>query len=782
MEYQNYLRQIISPFRFCKIKKPIHIIKLASNFTPFDSILLYEEIQDAMKKEGIDVNIYNKCITFPISESYVEDGVYKFLINAAPINTLDIKLLLLHGYIYIFHKDGFTLDNIIFIEKENRPKLFTTNNKEYSDTFISDIELNAVDSNYPTIGIKYEGNFIKLAPGEDLWSIYNKEIEYFIPFLFNIKMSDIFIYNKDEGFKENNNIVDIYPLYVKNKSTNPNDMVFIKYDGILTIDEYNKKSNSLYLKDIFTMTSFPGIKEYFLDDLNRFIPRKNVDYYKDYNNDIELLTEARDFNYDLYIELLKYKGTINHLFLGKDIKFTTKNDTLTNVVSRNTQLGPDEVFIQVSFSNHRKLLPEVFFNGVKFTGYKLVEKFGEITTISIKLDSFMDYYKLDNRSKANHLYVVLRPEDFIEFHYNNIHPDYNGVIPINKLFMAMHHKRIYDNGYIIKEADYTLNKIPPYNLLVSFPRRNFRNSGLTATGYLGRKITKKELNLKYKNLTVAEIADFKKAIPNKYIYSDLLYTDYIDFNYQIYCGPYILMEGLDYIILSSNLIKFTSDLFKYKEDNDNDFIKITIQLEDEENPAMIVLSKKSSYLYHFYNNPTIINKIADGNTYINIKKERSFLDTPARYRDDIYYEHIFLTKYLSTELVLSGEEDIYGEKYYRELEEEFPQYIKTENGKSLILTDIITTPYDVQKDAPRLVTIPESNPLNIIISEDIIAKRKLIHENLHMIENNKRNEMNNEIFSYEPYRKNVDMNFIKGDVKYLDTIPFDAIYDNIDLG
>ena len=53
------------------------------------------------------------------------------------------------------------------------------------------------------------------------------------------------------------------------------------------------------------------------------------------------------------------------------------------------------------------------------------------------------------------------------------------------------------------------------------------------------------------------------------------------------------------------------------------------------------------------------------------------------YNKDIFRNHVFVTKYLSSEVIITADEDAYGDKWINDIEEEFPEAISIDNGKKL---------------------------------------------------------------------------------------------------
>ena len=74
-----------------------------------------------------------------------------------------------------------------------------------------------------------------------------------------------------------------------------------------------------------------------------------------------------------------------------------------------------------------------------------------------------------------YLFVILRPEDYIEVDYVNIYSYYNGTLPLGSTYFNLRNKRMYNNGMRMKDnEDHTINNLPPRRLVVSFPKRKYK--------------------------------------------------------------------------------------------------------------------------------------------------------------------------------------------------------------------------------------------------------------------------------------------------------------------
>lgn len=770
---KDYLLRKIGDFSLAYNVIPCEIISLAIDHDSFNVDELYEEIQLEIKNNNIDKSIYSLVTTFAISESWIDNKRYRFLINNRSIYEYDVKILLLHGYIYIFHKPGFTFTHVSLVLHDNDVFTLNDDNNEINDIFNTSITLNIKSTIDPDLAISLNKTFYVLKNNEDNITIlknkypdtYNDEVLLHKPIYY-------LQYNKSTGFFNDPSKLENKPLYIKNTSSDPNDLLLVVYDHKL---DYTKYDN-IYYKEIYgNKDRFKCFFNY-MNDLP--IPYGKYINYEFLNNN-DIITTCRDFMYDIYNDILKYNLPCEILFTNKDFEISSNMDSLIDVDYNPLKRGINyRSYIKLNFHNPRNRIPEVFFEGRLYQGYKLVEKNANFTTIGIKLDVFRDYFELGENDKIDNITVLLKPDTYHHYHYEDITKEYNSVVPIGRWFFSGFHKRRYINGYLSREEDFGFNTIPPYNLLCTFPKRKAKGYDIYDTHYVyNRYIIKKDLHLKYKNIT-SNITDIINS-NDKYIYKNYLFTDYIDYEYQIYSGPYLLQKDVDYEILSCRCIRFLKPLYKYKEDNiDNDYIDITIEnIFNKDKDMYKELAYKSSYLKRFFENENIITYLTnlENDTIVLNRKDRN--DCNGLYDQNAYETHMYLTKYFSSEVVLNGQNEVYGSSWFNKLKAEFPQFVN-EHGT-------VSCDYDLDdnikmSEIPRVVTLPENEPLNLLIGNDIIAKNRLKYLNIDLPYGDGTNEKNNEFFMYKFYSKNILGTLIGESMKYLYTIPFNAIYRNDD--
>lgn len=775
---KNLLRKILTPYTTIeKINIPVNIIELESTYNSFDVQELYEEIQDEITYRNIDTSIYNKCISFAVSSTMIDFGKFKIYINNKTIEDLDIKYFLLHGYLYIIYKDNFSIDNILYLGKEDEVMIHKDLFRNGLEKEGKDVSLNLVNSKFIGLSSVILGDYFVLEKDKsNIDYLYEKYGKYYYKYLFSYRYAKVYIYNENKGFIDDISKVKSYPLYIKNVSTDANDKVIVFYERENIIDK-----TSLYYPELSFIFHKDNIFKYYIENIEDLsIPSKNVIYNKEFSSNEECIYELFDFNWDAFKLIQAEYERVNLFYNDENIDVGGTLELLTDVIYKPIiKKFSYRNYIKLTFPNPHNLYPEVFHEGRFYSGYKLVEKNINMTTVAIKYDVLKDYYNIKDDKDMVNIYVVLRPSSYMHSHYHNITEEYNGVIPIGRQFYMYEDKRRYINGYIANDNELGFNTIPPYNLLCAFPRRNHKTYHMVDTGYRTKVASKKTIRVKYRNHTQSEIDSIIES-NDKFIYKGFLYTDYIDYKFQLYCGPYILQEGYDYIILSPRLIKFLNPLYKYKEENINtDYVDIAIENLFDNNEAIELHKEKaykSSYLKTLFENKEFMKKIFNEFSDIEVLNKKKTQDCPSLYDESIYRNHMYLTKYFSSELILTGEADEpYGEKWYEKIENEFPEFI-TSDG--VVITDMEIDNDKTINDFPRIVQIPENEPLNILIGSDIIAKRKLRHENLHIPNDIVTDDFNNKLFNKTYYSKDINLIFHLRNVKYIDTIPFDAIYYN----
>lgn len=769
------------------------LLDIVDDLTPFHSSELYIEIQDEMKFREIDIKVWDTCISFPVSETFFENNKLAVYANGEKLSEMDIKYFVLYGYIYIFHKGNFDLENLIIIKTANDISTTNSDNSSISNPYGEDLTLNLKSPIFPNLAVNLPGRYLILEPNQTLFEFFkdvlNIDKNQVFEKVYDLHITGIYAYNETTGFNGDDNLKEQFPLWLKNKSTDHKMIVF--YDSNPVNEEPPYKEDNLYRDKLRFIYNNINQKKAF-NKMEIFKDEDTIPYdviHPKYCRSDELLYYLRDFHWDAYIELDKEYNNTNFLFTPDQFIKSKKLETLTRITSDPASDPNGEWFISVTFNNYKGLVPEIYYNGMRYGDYKLIEHKDDQTTVSFKIEVFLKYFGLYKPYQIDHIYIVLKPRDFLHSNYHNIFEGYNGVIPIGESFYNKESVRYWNNGFIMNDYEYEINSLPPYGLRVLFPRRKAKSYHIVSTGYPYDHTYSKTYKLQLEDQS--NVTDLE---PNKYLiksgYYSYLITDYIDHNYQIYCGPYILMEGRDYILLSNKLIVFLNPFYKYKEDKTpDDFIKITIEnnFSKDDHEWKKERMGKSSLFNRILFDKEMYKMIGIGIPYnkerirrikIGINKDDR-VDCPDLYREDIFRWHMCVTKYHSTENVLLGtSNDPYGQEWYRGIELEFPEFIDSSSTNPSIEWVFNTNRIDISSldETPRVIPLMEDYPLNQIMTHDIVAKRKLIQENMDII--GTKMEWNHNYFFYKKlYEKNLIRHLIPWDIAYISEIPFDCIYD-----
>lgn len=482
----------------------------------------------------------------------------------------------------------------------------------------------------------------------------------------------------------------------------------------------------------------------------------------------------------------------------EDVTIVDKPNTVVNIpVTHKPEydtIDPDRNrFLKFAFVNKNRLPYEVFYNYRKYTDFIFENHRGIITEIYIKLDTFLLYYGLKHTDDIEgHFNIILRPDGSTEEYMTNIHPNYNGVMVPSEKFYYPNNKLIYDNGYpICADSDIEYNTLYPINLLMAFPQKKLANHHINALIFpVGYKGTNRKYYVKYKNLTQTDKDNIESW---KVLTGNHLIVDYIDFTYILKVNHIILTEGVDYEILSSRIIKFKK-LPIY--DDSSDYLVFEKEIQGTEFKVLRHSSYYNSFKNLFYFNQRYIN------TYKNNPND-CLIDIyyPENYSKEINRQHQFVTRFLSTELVMDLENDMetnYSKEWLDVIKEEYPEFVKEVNGNTILDINPQVNYKLKPLDVPRFVSLPEPCNLNYIIFQHMIAS-KYINENdmSHgkdyftnlnrkmpiVYDNNNRRVINNNLkirnINVDKYllkmSKLVNPNFINGNFQYTPNIPLDFI-------
>lgn len=753
--YLELYRKFLQPLRKHILnKKPDYIF---TDYSDYFGVTHKEDIKlpyllKKIETDKVDLSNYDLVIHIPYTnDMFNSKGRLSLLINDNPVNIMDYYYFVYNEYLYIFLKKTYTSVTSVKTFKSSFPMEM----KPYNDTATENQEigtqyvtyLDATNREITTGIAKYKieysrQNYFTLTTSkptvQDVFRPFlDNGLKNVWMFIKNITIDRICLYKHGYGFitEDVDKVLEIRSNYIRLKTENPkaNDYkVVIFYDGP-SIEEFiasdkNKEINELryeedtLLDKIFYMNdNLPN--RFITEDIQTMIDKlsENYDTPKAQTDEM-LLKDTLSFNYDLFMLLYRQIHKINIGIPISEIKFVDRLEQsgLKAYKSVNyTQHEPDRnKFMKISFINIRRLPIEIFHNFRKFTDVAVFYEYKGMTSIVyIKTDVFLKYYGYNslNDLDGKYINIILRPDGSEETFMKNINAEYNGVMIPSKRFYNCVDKLLYDDGYPITEHDIEYNTLPPSNMLVAYPQKKLLyheiNALMLPRGY---KPYTKSFFVKCKNLTAQDFTDVGNKVPNKFISGNHMVVDYIDFTYLIKVGEYTLTENVDYVILSPKLIKF------YRIpiiDNDNDYIKITLEFQGKEFDVLKQNAETKSILKKIYELPYFVDK------YNN--KENTCLESfyyPDNYESKFNRNHQMLTKYFCTESVVRLDDlSDYGEKWKKNLQDEYPEYWETINGEEVFTM----TPEDVvptsRFDIPRHVTLVQWTPLNDIIYNHIMA-------------------------------------------------------------
>ena len=808
--YLELYRQFLKPLRKHILNKTPDF--LFTDYNGYYGVTHKEDIKfkPLLKKiedEKVDLTNYDLVIHIPYTPNIFDTrDRLNLIINDKTVNIMDYYYLAFNEYIYIFLKKTYTqIDSVktfktsrlISISKfngaiESNPEIgdrYTTYLNEHNEE---------ISSGTPSYKIEYERqNYITLSTGkstiQDVVRPYlNNGLKSVWFFIKNIEIDRISLYKEGKGFitEDVDDVLEIRSNYIRLKTENPksvNYKVFIFYNGMSITEFINSNKNRIIDEKKYEEDTLLDKIFYLNDNLdNRFITddlQKIIDKLSEEISTPEAITEEmllKDllaFNYDLFILLYRQLHKVNIGISFNDVEFVDSLEQSKLKAYKSLKYNQYEKnrnkFMKISFLNMRRLPIEIFHNFRKFTDVAVFYEYKAMTSIIyIKADVFLKYYNYDSLEdlKDKYINIILRPDGSEETFMKNINLDYNGVmIPSERMYNCSN-KLLYDDGYPITEYDIEYNTLPPSNILAAFPQKKLLyheiNALMLPKGY---KPYKKSFFVKYKGLTSQDFTDVGNRVPNKFISGNHMVVDYIDFTYLLKVGEYTLTENVDYIILSSKLVKF----FRIPiVDDSNEYIKITLEFQGKEFEVLKQHAETKSIYKKIYELPYFVDK------YNN--KENTCLENfyyPDNYESKFNRNHQMLTKYFCTESVLRLDDlSDYGETWLKNLKMEYPEYWETIDGQEVFTM----TPEDVvpvsRLDVPRHVTLVQWTPLNDIIYNHILAcsyldKYSYTHGETRYVDGNG-DEQNKKFI---PSLKDIDIDKVYHNFEYNVNIPLDYI-------
>lgn len=671
--------------------------------------------------------VYPYIFTTKISNSWLDGFNFNFYLNGQHINSYDdLKVFSHQGYIYICSKTNMTITSLIVVNKNissyfdkfnNTISIEDTNDNlelPFNESFVFDKNSNNGNKlviNHPYFILNHNENLL-----EKLYSFTDYPFEW----LSNNKIFSYLLID-DSGILDISDI-EFDTLNITNKKSNSKLILF--YNGISPEGYVPEKGLDIYHDE-----------NYYCENIFRRIGKETMLFLKDNNlfpnnDDINIFEEESKydriddyadfllgFSYDLFMEGYKRNHKTKYNFKYSDLKEMNQTNYSDFNYELIRELRNRNSMLKISFYNPFGILFDLYFNNRLSQINFITQSRGLFTDVFINISSILDFFDITYEDlKNSNIMVLLKNKDYKKYNYNNIDSNYNGTLPIGQEFFKTYNKRIYDNGYILKEDDYILNSIYPSGLVCLWPKRHQRHHNITVIGNHNNstKITRYEYTTKINGSSL-------NKTPGKQIYKGLLYTDYIDFRFNVYIGPYLLQEGKDYIILAPNLIELLKDITVYKEDINNTEIPIIIEYEGELEDFLLEIYKHKSYKYRLFNNDNFINEYIKNKNDINLISE----NLPELYDDIVFRFNMMNTKYFASEPIEDGNVDSYGEDMMSLVHNEFEDLTTKENDRVRIMGNF---KFDLKK-IPRRIISPEPININTLIMEHIEAVKILKFEN-----------------------------------------------------
>ena len=771
----------------------------------------FPDVHKSIKNNGIEEKIYIHTYVMPATDAFFTyDNKWKFYLNGKSIYKYDnIKMILINGYLYLLSKDIITFDSFVIISTDLNLTISDTLPTTIHENNSHDLVLNFDNNfNYNETyvngkSIITKGKYLNINAGQnilDALSSMSKPMEY----LFSIKIKKILLVDTVTGISNEYDNLTIKPMMFILNNNNPNLKCYFFYEG-LTPTEWeiadnnrirsyyelkypNIRKEDRYLEHFLCRVyDNPVLRQVFLDNIDILHPTwRDVEFDLPNHDRVNMYNKTRyllNFNYDLFMEIYKVKHTIQHIIAYSDIKFVQNNKSIKVLPATLPSNRWSDSFIKFSFFNFLALPFDLYFFDRLYTSHYTTDREHQVTNVYIRLDNFLNYYNIsmDDLYKLNGI-VIIKPENYTTIDYVNVGDDYNGTLVISKDLFTLNGIKVYDNGYLLKIEDYSINNLPPVNMLAMFPKRKFPHHSIRITGFEGKHfVTKKQLHVKIKNFTTDEETDILDNNPlNKYIYKNLLYLDYIDFRYQIFIGPVCLIENVDYIINSPTCVEFIKPITTYVEELDLEYIDINIEYNGiQENRLLDMISTKS-YRQRVFSNDVFRKAMYDIQSTIHglvpTVIDNLGNDCPEYYPKPAYRLNMMITKYFSTEVIITTDVADYGEKWYNDLSTEFPDFIRfnaANNADEILMECDIDYPVT---DYPRGISLPESFPLNMLMYNHIVADYKFGLLNYGFMKDVPHN--NNKLYKKNYILDKIDPIFVNGDASYSPNIPINFVIDD----
>ena len=776
-----------------------------TNYSDYFGVTTKEEIKSkyVLKDiEDLDLREYNLVIHIPYTKDMVDNrNRLNFILNGNPLNVMDYYFLVVNEFMYIFLKNTITAVNSLelFSYKGNlRLHRFddvpTHINSNFSDNFYSYHERNN-DGTYK-YKIEYKDSKVIILDKDHpsliglLRSYLNDGLRSILKYLQTIQIVSVKLYDKSEfkfvdkdinklyinevlniGLDSNKNIDD-YQLIIFYRGPNINEFINSIHNKYITNNNFEASMNLDYIMDRYLR------KEITInDDIKGLLKLSVTDNYFKGTNENLLMDHIISFDIDTFDSLTKDRYTVTRPIDNVTFVDKTELSKVKAYKDINKELLDKKYnkFMKFTFINYGRLPFEIFYNYRKFTDTTFVEHFYRYTNVYIKTSVFTKYYNITpDDIQTNMIGIRFLPDGSTERFMENINYEYNGVMIPDKTTYYTKYKLMYDKGYPIDpELDIIYNTLPPYDVAVAFPQKKLLDHQINVV-LLNEHIIPSLIEkryVKFRNITTQEKDDYKT---NKNL--DLIVGNRLRFKEPILnmstlikIGNITLINGIDYILESSSCVKFLR--IPISPQDKTDIFKIEVF------STMDVLTKKEQ------RRKSILYKITNSLEYINsyIDKDNTYFEYfyPDDYDNEISRCHQLVTKYFSTEMITDLQDiDSYGEKWLSNLSNEFPDFIKSVNSGGDEILDLSKDfPNTTIEDFPRLVSLPERIPLNVLITKHLIGigyfeqygylNGEESYIDLRTLRKNKK---------LIHYFNNVDMDLVYNNFEYSVNIPVDLVF------
>lgn len=765
--YKNRLNQLLQPFMFLNDNVNSYAIVLKEYASQLDKWktedVKLKPVRKFLEDNGIitynEINHYTKDTiynypyihTTKVSKSWFDNHKWNFYLNGQHVSTYreeDIKFIQFQGYIYICSKSNITISSLTVIRTNIPANISELTSAITINTKDNMLEL-PYDNNFTfkpnaTTGKKLSifNKYISIQEGENLFSVLSRYTEHPLEWLYENKINSYLLMDEN-GLVTKSEDVKFDPLLISVKAGSK-IKAYLFYDGVdpseFTPRDYNffmSNVDNYYLEGIYRkLLNNTTMKNYLLSHPNMLPQEDEVNVFKhfgEYDSKLSgnIIDDVLGFSYDLFMDMYKvrHRTKINFDYSSCKLVDQTKYSEFEYDPDKRKK---EDVLLKIDFMNYYDNPFEIYIFGVLYTSTYIVDKHSPFTTIYINISNILDQYKITmDELKQIKGHIVLKSHDYKRINYNNIDIDFNGTLPISDDLFTIKNRKIYDNGFLLKDSDYELNTLLPTGLLCMWPKRKQSRHNISIIGnrLSDTKIYSKTYSVKAKNLNTSDLN--KKTTNWSCIYKNLLYVDYIDYRYNLYIDSFMLIENYDYIILAPNLIEFIRPITVYKE-HTGDYIDIKVEYEGELEDWLLKIYKSKSYRYRLFNDTSFrdIYYSTKEDTVIRTERDDTLnINEKGLYDKEYYRFNQMTTKFFSCENLNTGNKDKYGADFYLKLHTEFPEFV-TKVDNDFVITDNLK--FTDIKNIPRRIFAPERIDLLELITKHFESVKIMKFENKHL--------------------------------------------------